>query len=349
MPPDLYRHLRGQSIIELVVGLTIAVVIIGAASGTVALVLKSNTQTKRLETATNLARELSDNLRSFAEADWHNLYDLLHGSANHYYLNATSSPLTAATGDEAVTIDGVAYTRYLTVENVNRDLCGAGSVTTDATTTACTGGPNTTGVADDPSTQNITVVVTWPDTATGVRLVEYLTRNRNAILTQTDWSGGNPQEGPVAEANNKFASSTSIDATGTAGSIQLSGPAPYPSSGDLYSSVFDTGVSGGAALNTVMWQGSQPTGTTVKFHVASSNCSNGATNPPTCNTGTWTYLGPDGSATTYYVPAGPNLPVMLNPAYHNNHRYVRYKAILLPDGGAASTPRVDDVILNWSF
>jgi len=262
---------QGQSLIELIVGITLAVILIGAASGTAALVLKSNMQTKRLETATNLSRELSDNLRSFADADWRNLYDLLHGSGNHYYLNATSSPFTTSTGDQAVTVESVSYTRYFYVENVNRDLCGAGNVTTDATTT-CTGGPNTTGVTDDPSTQRVTVVATWPGTATGVQLVEYLTRNRNTTLTQTDWSGGASQEGPISEANNKFGSSTSVDSTGTAGSIKLAGPTPYPASGDLSSSVFDTGVSGGVAINTVMWLGTQPAGTTVKFHIASSKC-----------------------------------------------------------------------------
>jgi len=39
---------------------------------------------------------------------------------------------------------------------------------------------------------------------------------------------------------------------------------------------------------------------------------------------------------------------MVNPVYHNNHRYVRYKVILQPDGDATSTPRIDDVILTWS-
>jgi hypothetical protein len=104
----------------------------------------------------------------------------------------------------------------------------------------------------------------------------------------------------------------------------------------------------GAAFNTIMWQGSQPAGTAVKFQIASSNCSNGATNPPTCDTGTWTFRGPDGTASTFYAPAGPNVPVMLNPSYHNNHRYVRYRIYLQPDASNTNTPRVDDVIITWS-
>ncbi len=42
-----------------------------------------------------------------------------------------------------------------------------------------------------------------------------------------------------------------------------------------------------------------------RLQIASSNCSNGATNPPTCDTGTWNYVGHDGSASSYFIqPAG---------------------------------------------
>jgi hypothetical protein len=60
------------------------------------------------------------------------------------------------------------------------------------------------------------------------------------------------------------------------------------------------------------------------------------------------YLGPDGSATTYYSPGSPNTAAMPNPAYHTNQRYFRYKIILQSDSGNTSTPRVDDVVINWS-
>jgi hypothetical protein len=121
-----------------------------------------------------------------------------------------------------------------------------------------------------------------------------------------------------------------------------------PATATLTSSIFDTGVSSGVAINTIMWQGNQPSGTSVKFQIASSNCSNGATNPPTCNTGSWTYRGPDGSNTTYYTPSGPGVPAKINLQYHNNHRYFRYKIFLYSDAGKTQSPRVDDVIINYS-
>lgn len=117
----------------------------------------------------------------------------------------------------------------------------------------------------------------------------------------------------------------------------------------LWSSVYDTGDGNGVALNSVTWQGNKPAGTDVRFQFASSNCANGKTNPPACNdTGTWTYRGPDGTDTSYYIPTGPDVPARLNLAYHNNHRYFRYKIYLLTDTTPSASPRVDDVTISWS-
>lgn len=112
-----------------------------------------------------------------------------------------------------------------------------------------------------------------------------------------------------------------------------------PATATLTSSVFDTGVLTGVAINTIMWQGSQPTGTSVKFQIASSN-----------STSTWTYLGPGGSSvqSDVYQPISYNVPSQINLAYHNNHRYFRYKIFLESNAGQTLSPRVDDVIINWS-
>lgn len=119
--------------------------------------------------------------------------------------------------------------------------------------------------------------------------------------------------------------------------------------GILWSSVYDTGDANGVALNSVIWVGSQPAGTSVRFQFASSNCSNGKTNPPACNdTGDWTYRGPGGTDTSYYIPTGSGVPARINLAYHNNHRYFRHKIYLLSDAAPSVGPRVDDVIISWS-
>jgi len=109
------------------------------------------------------------------------------------------------------------------------------------------------------------------------------------------------------------------------------------SSGTLTSSIFDTQVAGGSAINTIMWQGSKPSGSNVRFQIASSN-----------STSTWNYIGPDGSNTTYYTPTDAGIPVQINLAQHNNKRYFRYQIFLESDAGRTVSPRVDDVIINYS-
>jgi hypothetical protein len=106
----------------------------------------------------------------------------------------------------------------------------------------------------------------------------------------------------------------------------------------LISSVFDTFVSNGAAINSLMWQGNKPSGTEVRFQIASAATS----------TGPWGYKGWDGSESSYYTPTDANVPIQINPTFHNNHRYFRYKIFLYTDQARTQSPRVDDVIINWS-
>lgn len=109
-----------------------------------------------------------------------------------------------------------------------------------------------------------------------------------------------------------------------------------PVTATLTSSTFDTKISGGVALNTIMYQGSQPGGTLVRFQIASSD------DPA----GPWNYYGPDGTISTYYSPGGPGTQIKITRANHNNVRYFRYLVAITTSG--ATTPRVDDVIISYS-
>lgn len=108
-------------------------------------------------------------------------------------------------------------------------------------------------------------------------------------------------------------------------------------SGYLDSATFDTGVVGGAALHSALWQGSKPAGTSVRLQFATSDTSNGP----------WTFVGPDGTSNTYY-DAGPNISIPLVYTAHNNRRYFRYRVILVSDQAQQASPRVEDVIVHWS-
>lgn len=122
----------------------------------------------------------------------------------------------------------------------------------------------------------------------------------------------------------------------------------FRSSGYIVSSTFDTTNTNGAAPNSILWKGTLPSTSRVKFQFASSNCSNGATNAPTCNSGTWSYVGSDGTGATYYEPSGPDVALSIDLSSHNNKRYFKYKVILYPSNDSLLSPSVQDIILNWS-
>ena len=93
----------------------------------------------------------------------------------------------------------------------------------------------------------------------------------------------------------------------------------------------------------------------MRFQIASSNCTNGASNAPTCSSGGWgipvegdgAFIGSDGTASTYYSPSDANVSYVIPTDQHNNKRYFRYKVELYKNA-ALSSPEVEDVVINWS-
>lgn len=133
-----------------------------------------------------------------------------------------------------------------------------------------------------------------------------------------------------------------------------------PAEGELISSTFDTSENDGVAYNYFLWKGASNSGA-VKFQLATSNCGNGATNPPTCDlnigwggaktSGDGTFLGPLGTAALddLYSTSGPDVPVpILNKATHSNKRYFRYRLVLLSDLRRSQSPAITGIIVNWS-
>lgn len=310
----------GQSLIELVVALGVGVAMLGVASGGLFVVLRSSQLSQQYETASALVTALTDNAAALGEKKWHNLYDLNKGSASHYFVATSTGQLAVQGGDQQTDINSTAYTVYFYVDNVSRDVSGnIESIYNQAN--------------DDPSTQKITAIASWniSGSSPNVASVAYLTRWPNEVFRQSDWSGGAGQEGPITAANSQFISQTNVDFTSQPGSIK---PAVSGCDGDtenceLISSVFDTGVAGGVAPNTIMWQGVQTSGK-VRFKISSSNSV----------TGPWSWAGQP------LKPPGPNIQMLIDKSQHNNKRYLRYKIIL--ESSATTSPKVDDLIINWS-
>lgn len=124
---------------------------------------------------------------------------------------------------------------------------------------------------------------------------------------------------------------------------------PGRKTGLLESSIFDTELQGGATLNSIIWQGSQPAGTCAKFQIAAAENENGP----------WNFWGPDsacdgaGDENQYFGAScpGPSTPIVISScdrAWIKDKRYLRYRVLLESDTAQTFSPRVDDIILNWS-
>lgn len=134
-------------------------------------------------------------------------------------------------------------------------------------------------------------------------------------------------------------------------------PAVVLNPATLDSSVFDmcpAGSNCGAQVNTIRWKGVGISGSSnggVGFQIATSDCVNGASNPPACSTGNWNFIGPDGTGISWYTPffdtvTGISNVAAIVPGPHQHRRYFRYRVKLEPNFPQA--PIIHDIIINWS-
>lgn len=122
---------------------------------------------------------------------------------------AIGSLLEIATGTETVIIDGVTFTRWISIENVNRDSSW------DIVESSGT---------EDTSTQKIVAYVTWQEGGgtASIDITEYITRwPRNESTTFTDWSGSSGSNGPIVRPDSNFSTTTGNMSTSTQGQLKL--------------------------------------------------------------------------------------------------------------------------------
>lgn len=218
----------GQSLIELILSIVIGAILIGGASMAVIPIVRSNLESRTVQVAVSLGDDYINNVKSISESSWLEVYNppSSKGSDSQFYLEPSGNNFDITSGTTSTAAEGRTFTRYFSIENTNRDSCGVGDITSDATS-SCASGPGTTGVADDPSTQKITVIVSWSgggSAPSSINRIQYLARtlNNNSFI-QTDWSGGPSQEGPITLENYKFTTSTDIDYATSTGSIVIEG------------------------------------------------------------------------------------------------------------------------------
>lgn len=191
------------------IAVAIGAILIGASMGAIIMIIRQNFDTKAVQISYSSASKLIEDVKSLAEADWHNIDGLLKGEANRYYISSSTRQIVL--GAESFSVEGRQLSRYFFIEDIRRDSGGA---------------IVESGGETDPSTLKITAVTDF-ERGRGAREVQYLTRHKNLVFYQTDWSGGFDQEifattsaGTII--NGKFATSSSnIDFSSTPGSIRL--------------------------------------------------------------------------------------------------------------------------------
>ncbi|OGN94727.1 MAG: hypothetical protein A2Y89_01260 [Chloroflexi bacterium RBG_13_51_18] len=105
--------------------------------------------------------------------------------------------------------------------------------------------------------------------------------------------------------------------------------APYYTSGNLTSSAYDTG--GASDFGNISWTAATPSGTAIKFQIATNN-----------DSATWDFKGPDGTSGTYYTSSGAAIW-----SGHDSDRYIKYKAFFsTSDTGV--TPVLNDISINYT-
>jgi len=203
-----FNDTAGQSLMEIIISLTIGVILMAAAAAAIIPTLRNNSESQNVQTANSLAQEYLDNIQNLAESNWLNIYNppALKGPNSQFYLRMSETTYQIFSGASSTIIQNLTFTRHFSIENVNRD--GNGNI-------AASG-------SDDPSTQKITVTVSWP-TNRLISRTEYLTRSKNKVFNQSDWSNGPGQEGPINSENSGFSSSNNIDYSTSSGSIIIQG------------------------------------------------------------------------------------------------------------------------------
>jgi uncharacterized repeat protein (TIGR01451 family) len=107
----------------------------------------------------------------------------------------------------------------------------------------------------------------------------------------------------------------------------------FAASGNLVSSLKDSNPSPGftTSWTTLSWTATVPASTSVQFQVAASNSA----------TGPFNFVGPDGTAATFFTTSGASL------SQFNGNRYLEYKAYLSTSNSAV-TPTLSDVTICYN-
>ncbi len=190
------------------------------------------------------------------------------------------------------------------------------------------------------------LLVKVPDAGTGLPLSDATVTlvgtayNQTAVTNlgytrQTDWSGGYGQS-VFADEKKYWSTDNNLDTTTPAGDIKLKKiGAAYVGSGQLESSTIDLGV--GVTFRSIvpepLTQPVEAGATPIRFQIATS---------PTSTPETWDFVGPDGTAATFYTLTTTGIY-----EGHNGDRYLRYR-VFLSTADSQYTPQVSELAFTYT-
>lgn len=188
-----YSQKRGALLLELLIAVSILAIILSISSQSVYTSLQSGKISSESDVATGLANETLEATRAISDEKWQNIYNLTKGAQYHVVQSGTKWATSATS--EAIALNAANYVRFFTIQNICRDtIVGSRLITgltdgpipavADGTLTACT---TSTGLFD-PSTQKITVTVSWQGSGSPIVISDYFLRWKNKVCNQAGWT-----------------------------------------------------------------------------------------------------------------------------------------------------------------
>lgn len=200
----------GFSLFEILIAMAVFSVVGVSLAQIISVSLQSDKTAGQKTVGLELAQETMNSLNSIATSQWNDIYNLTKGGGTLYYpVNTTvlcgSVKWCVQEGSETITVEGLNFTRSFFPNNVSRTGTTIDTIYNSAN--------------DDPSTQKITVQVSWFDIASGtelgsVSINKYFTRSRNAIAEQVEWDDSPAGTNPGTGENGNFGTGiTTLDST----------------------------------------------------------------------------------------------------------------------------------------
>lgn len=189
---------KGQMLVEILVAVTIAGIVIGGVATMIGTSLVTSKKTRQVTVANGLAQQDMEAIETLAQSSWIKLYCPPLGTcpgnkgvASTYSVILSGGSWQFQLGAASTTVDGLNFNRYFYVENVNRN----------------SGGDINEGGVEDPSTQKITIYLTWSG-GSEFSVSEYIMRTGSSFFIDRGWISGNLNNGPYTTSVGAYSTSS---------------------------------------------------------------------------------------------------------------------------------------------